>query len=233
MLDSLRIFRAAFVRGPSAHSTEDPIRGELYSAERLELHAESLAAQHAAYESRWGGYNLAAEARHNGTILLACHSAIAEAARQQRAITPAAEWVLDNFHVVDAQLKSIHQEFTSRSARSLAKLADGPLRGRPRAYAVAWDFIAHTDSRLDPELLRRFLHAYQRVTPLNMRELWALPLVLRCIMLDNLRRLAQRIVDSQVGRRDADKLADELETAEGEAPADLLDALRGMAQQPL
>ena len=154
------------------------------------------------YESYWDWYDLAAEARRNGTILLTCHSAIAEAAREHRAITPAAEWVLDNFHVIDEQLKSIHHDCTPRVSRSLPKLADGPLRGRPRVYGLVWDFVAHTDSRLDPDLLKRFVHAYQRVAPLSMRELWAVPLVLRCIMIDNLRRLAVRIVGSQAGRRE-------------------------------
>ena len=135
--------------------------------------------------------------------------------------------MLDNFHVIDEQLKSIQQDCTPRVSRSLPKLADGPLRGRPRVYGLMWDFVAHTDSRLDPDLLKRFVHAYQRVAPLSMRELWAVPLVLRCIMIDNLRRLAVRIVGSQAGRREADKVADALEAADRQTPPDLSDVLRG------
>src|SRR4249920_3507432 len=134
MLQSLRIFGASITRPRSSDRSDEPIRGEIYSAERLELYAESLAARQPVYQSYWGWHDLAAEARRNGSILLACHSSIAEAAREHRAITPAAEWVLDNFHVIDEQLKRIHQDCTPHVSRSLPKLAEGPLRGRPRVY---------------------------------------------------------------------------------------------------
>ena len=57
--------------------------------------------------------------------------------------------------------------------RELPKLAEGPLAGYPRVYGIAWAFVAHTDSRFDPETLRRFVRAYQRVQPLTIGELWA------------------------------------------------------------
>ena len=233
MLQSLRVFGAVLGRPQSSGQIDEVIRGEIYSAERLEAHAGSLAARQPVYESSWGGYDLAAEARRNGTILLTCHSAIAEAAHEHRAITPAAEWVLDNFHVIDEQLKSIHHDCTPRISRSLPKLAEGPLRGRPRIYGLVWNFVAHTDSRLDHDLLKRFVDAYQRVAPLSIRELWAVPLVLRCVMIDNLRRLAVRIVASQAGRRAADQVADELEATDRQKPPNLSDVLRGIAEQSL
>ena len=233
MLESLRSLGIVLGHPPASDQDDEVIRDEIYSAERLEHHAESLAARQSVYDSYWVRHNLAAEARGNGTVLLACHASIAQATQEHRAITPAAEWLLDNFHVIDEQLKSIQQDCTPRTARSLPKLAEGPLRGYPRVYGVIWELVAHTDSRLDPELLKRFLRAYQRVVPLSMRELWAVPLVLRCIMIDNLRRLAVRIVDSQAGRREADKVADGLETADRQTPPDLSDVLRGIAQQSL
>jgi cyclic beta-1,2-glucan synthetase len=134
-------------------------------------------------------------------VLVDCYTAIAEAARERRAITPAAEWVLDNFHVFDEQLKTIRRDYTARFASPLPVLADGPLRGYPRAYALMWAFVAHTDSRLDVSLLRRFIQAAQRSPRATIRELWAIPLVLRCVLVENLTRLAQRIVESQLGRR--------------------------------
>src|SRR6185436_4781949 len=233
MLESLRSLGFALGYPPTSDRTDEVIRDEIYSAERLEHHAESLAARQSVYDSYWARHDLAAEARRNGTVLLACHSSIAQATQEHRAITPAAEWLLDNFHVIDGQLKSIQQDCTPRIARSLPKLADGPLRGYPRVYGVIWHLIAHTDSRLDPDLLKRFLRAYQRVVPLSMRELWAVPLVLRCIMIDNLRRLAVRIVGSQAGRREADKVADAVETADRQTPPDLSDVLQGIAEQSL
>jgi cyclic beta-1,2-glucan synthetase len=213
--------------------SDEPIRAELFSAERLEQHAESLAtAQAAVYVTRTG-FDMGVRARRNGRVLLDCYAAIADAARERRAITPAAEWVLDNFHVIDEQLKSIGRECTPAFARALPLLSDGFLRGRPRVYALAWAFVAHTDSRFDAELLRRFVHAYQRVLPLTIRELWGIPTALRCVMIENLRRLAVRIVDSQAGRREADAIADELQARTAPAPTDLDAALRLIADRSL
>src|SRR6185503_659605 len=94
--------------------------------------------------------------------------------------------------------------------RELPKLVEGPLAGYPRVYGIAWAFVAHTDSRLDPESLRRFVQAYQRVQPLTIGELWAVAITLRVVLVENLRRLAESIVRGRAARQEADALADEL-----------------------
>src|SRR4029450_9528772 len=94
--------------------------------------------------------------------------------------------------------------------RKLPKLVEGPLAGYPRVYGIAWAFVAHTDSRFDPEALRRFVAAYQRVQPLTIGELWAVAITLRVVLVEKLRRMADRIVSSRVARREADALADSL-----------------------
>ena len=92
----------------------------------------------------------------------------------------------------------------------MPKLADGPLAGYPRVFGIAWAFVAHTDSRFDPQLLCRFVRAYQKVQPLTIGELWAVAITLRIILVENLRRAAERIVRSRAARQDADALADQL-----------------------
>jgi cyclic beta-1,2-glucan glucanotransferase len=146
----------------------------------------------------------------NGRVLRESYRVIAHAIREERAITPAAEWLVDNFHVVDEQLREIRDDLPPGFYRELPKLAEGPLAGYPRVYGIAWAFVAHTDSRFDPELLRRFLHAYQRVQPLTIGELWAVAITLRVVLVENLRRLAESIVRGRALRQDADALADEL-----------------------
>src|SRR6185503_7715215 len=94
--------------------------------------------------------------------------------------------------------------------RELPKLVEGPLAGYPRVYGIAWAFVAHTDSRLDPESLRRFVRAYQRVQPLTIGELWAVAITLRIVLVENLRRLAESIVRGRAARQEADALADDL-----------------------
>jgi len=191
-------------------SPEDPIRAELFGIERLEQHAESLAAAQAVMRQSGRGRRLLQRVEHNGRVLRESYRVIANAIREERAITPAAEWLVDNFHVVDEQLREIRDDLPPGFYRELPKLVEGPLTGYPRVYGIAWAFVAHTDSRLDPESLRRFVRAYQRVQPLTIGELWAVAITLRVVLVENLRRLAESIVRGRAARQEADVLADEL-----------------------
>jgi cyclic beta-1,2-glucan glucanotransferase len=191
-------------------SPEDPIRAELFGIERLEQHAESLAAAQGVMRRSGRGRRLLQRVEHNGRVLRDAYRVIANAIREERAITPAAEWLVDNFHVVDEQLREIRDDLPPGFYRELPKLVDGPLAGYPRVYGIAWAFVAHTDSRLDPESLRRFVRAYQRVQPLTIGELWAVAITLRVVLVENLRRLAEGIVRGRAARQEADVLADEL-----------------------
>jgi len=198
---------------PSAatpRTPEEPIRSELFSVERLEQHAESLAAAQPVTIRPVHDRRLARRLRDNGRTLLAAYRTIGDAIRQERTITPAAEWLVDNFHVIEEQIREIRDDLPRAFYRQLPKLADGPFEGYPRVFGIAWAFVAHTDSLFDPETLCRFVRAYQRVQPLTIGELWAVAIALRMVLVENLRRSADRIVSSRIARQQADALADRL-----------------------
>jgi cyclic beta-1,2-glucan synthetase len=204
----LRALRQAVAR-PRGDG-EDPIRAELFSIERLEQHAESLAAAQPVAPGPTRGRPLARRLRDNGRVLLAAYRAIGDAIRDERAITPAAEWLIDNFHVVEDQIREIRDDLPRGFYRQLPKLSEGHLEGQPRVLGLAWAFVAHTDSRFDPQTLCRFVRAYQRVQPLTIGELWAVAITLRIVLVENLRRAARIIVESRAARGEADALADRL-----------------------
>ncbi len=192
------------------NNTEDPIRSELFSIERLEQHAGTLAAaQRVAAKSATGG-PLAARLGDNRRVLRRAYRFIATAVNKDQVIMPAAEWLVDNFHVVDEQIRGIYDDLPWSYYRQLPKLAEGPLEGYPRVFGIAWAFVAHTDSRFDVETLARFVRAYQRVQPLTIGELWAVAITLRIVLVENLRRSAERIVTSRVERHQANVIADRL-----------------------
>ena len=193
---------------------EEPIRSELFGPERLEQHARSLAAADRVVPGR-RGVRVAPRVEENGRVLLSAYRSIASALNEKRAITPAAEWIVDNFHIVDEQLREIRDDLHPGFYRDLPKLAEGHLEGYPRVFGVAWAFVAHTDSHFDPEVLRRFVRAYQQVTPLEIGELWAIAIALRIVLVENLRRLAERIVRSREACDEADRVADSLLGAGG------------------
>ena len=201
----LRIHSGRFVK-----DDQEPLWAELFSPERLEQHARSLAAEQPVGDRppHWRAFsNRNAD---NAVVLREAYAAISEAVAAKRLITPAADWLVNNFHVVEDQLRDIRTLLPSRFFARLPRLDAGPLAGLPRVYGIAWAFVAHTDSRFDPDLLLRFVAAYQEVHVLALAELWALPTVLRIVMIENARRLAVRIVASMKGREQADRYADAL-----------------------
>jgi cyclic beta-1,2-glucan glucanotransferase len=211
---------------------DQPIVGELFSVDRLEQHAESLAAAQTVTATPETGEPLIETVAENGHLLLDYYRAIAKAMQRDEAITPAAQWLVDNFFVVEEQLREIHDHLPPGFYRKLPKLATGHLKGYPRVYGVAWAFVAHTDSRFEPEVLRRFVNAYQRIQPLSIGELWAVAITLRIVLVENLRRLASRIVLSRDARNEADELADRLLGTGGQAVSPAA-VLRQFEKKPL
>ena len=211
----------------------EPIRAELFSAERLEQHAESLAAAQTVSTRRVRAQPLSSRLRDNGRVLLEAHRAIALAIAEGRAITPAASWLAENYHVIEEQIWQIHDDLPPGYYRQLPKLADGPLAGYPRVLGIAWAFVAHTDSRLDPQELSRFVGAYQRVQPLTIGELWAVVITLRIVLVENLRRAAERIAQRRDARDEADALADRLLAADESATGSPQAILRERSSEPL
>jgi cyclic beta-1,2-glucan synthetase len=212
--------------------TEGPIRGELFSVERLEQHAEDLATAQAISHDEGGGNPLIPRVLENGRILLEYYRATASSIQQGGTITPAAEWLVDNFYIVEEQLREIRDDLPQGYYRRLPKLTSGHLAGYPRVFGIAWAFVAHTDSRFEPELLRRFVSAYQRVQVLTIGELWALAITLRVVLVENLRKLADGIVRSRRAREEADRLVDGL-FGSGDTPSISPMILREFEHQPL
>src|SRR5208282_4014245 len=201
------------MKGPAASFARDigePIRAELFSIERLEQHGETLAVAQPVTEHPRRGRPMAARIRANARVLLEVYRGTAAAIPEDRTITPAAEWLVDNFHVVEEQIREIRDDLPRGYYRQLPKLADGPLEGYPRVFGIAWAYVAHTDSHFDPQTLAKFVQAYQRVQPLTIGELWAVAITLRSVLVENLRRLAARITRDRAQRQKADMLADRL-----------------------
>ena len=189
---------------------EPLIRAELFGAQRFEQHGRSLAAaQHVgARPSHGTGPSFFPRVQQNIAALRQAYDYIATASHSGHYVTPAAEWLLDNFHLVEAQLQQIHEGVPRRYYADLPKLADQQLEGLPRVYGIVWAYVAHTDSVLDPLLFTAFLNAYQDVSELTLGELWALPTTLRVVLIENLRRVADQIAEGKAAREVAHALWD-------------------------
>jgi cyclic beta-1,2-glucan synthetase len=148
-------------------------------------------------------------------MLLRCYRALAAVINDERATMPAAEWLVDNFYIVEDVLNEIRTDLPPGFYRQLPTLIEGPLRDMPRAVGLAWAYIEHTDSRFDPASLQRFVGAFQRVEPLLISELRYHRAALTLI--ENLRRLAE-IAEGRAACLEADGRGRPL--GQGGRPAD-------------
>jgi cyclic beta-1,2-glucan synthetase len=115
-------------------------------------------------------------------------------------------------------------------SRELPHLQTGDARGLPRVYDLAQELVAHVDGRVDAEHLTAFISAYQETTSLTLGELWAIPIMLRLTLIENLRRIATQLTEARKDRDLADEWADRmLATAENE-PSKLIIEVARMAQ---
>ena len=208
---------------------QEPVRAELFSIDRLEQHAESLAAAQHVECRPTSDHRLERRLRDNEQALRAAYIVTTATTLDARSIAPAAAWLIDNFHVVQEQVRAIRIDLSPGFHKQLPRLSNGPFLGYPRVYGLAWAFVAHTDSRFDPQVLGRFLRAYQRVQPLTIGELWAVAIALRVVLVENLRRLADDMVREQAARHAADVLADQLLGVVAEAA----DTVLGRVATPL
>ncbi|RIK41851.1 MAG: hypothetical protein DCC55_10590 [Chloroflexi bacterium] len=117
--------------------------------------------------------------------LAALYHFFIQASEQDLTLSLAAEWLLDNNYIIEQTLRQIDEDLPEGYYRELPKLAGGALAGQPRIYAVARDYLLYDSIEFNPARLQRFIAAYQERRPLTMGELWALPIMLRIVLLES------------------------------------------------
>ncbi len=189
-----------------------PIRSELFGPERLEAHARRLAEVCALAPVRKAASPLLRRFAENERFLGRAQERINRAGEQgeDRGLGLDAEWLLDNFHIVEEVLREVQQDLPSGYDEELPKLAVDPARGYPRVHAMALALLAHNDSELDESRISQYVQAFQEIAPLRIGELWALPTMLRLVVLENLRRLSEQMLWGWDERRRAERFAAEV-----------------------
>ncbi len=210
-------------------SAEAPLRAELFSVEQMDRHGRSLAASHKVVKGR-GPDQLLARLIENYSVLVWTCGLLTSAVKENRRITPAGEWLLDNFYLIEEQIRTARRHFPKAYSQELPVLANGASAGLPRVYDIALEAIAHGDGRVDPESLNRFIAAYQEGADLKLGELWAIPIMLRLALIENLRRVGARVAAGMLDRNEANTWADEMILTAEEDPKSLILVIADMAR---
>jgi len=212
-------------------ANDQPLRAEVFSLEQLVHHAKALAENHLVVAQR-GSNRLLTRLDENEQILRAYNRAT-QAVDQTRRVTHAAEWLLDNFYLIEEQIQMARRHLPRRYSRELPRLLVGPSAGLPRVYDLALELISHVDAQIDAEPLRAFVAAYQTVSALKLGELWAIPIMLRLALIENLRRVTSRLRIARHDRDLADLWIERLQDMAEKHPSHLVVVVADMARSTL
>jgi cyclic beta-1,2-glucan synthetase len=173
------------------------VKDVLLQPEQLLSHAAQIAREHTVSGKTRHVKSLPGRLDNNFKAITEVYKEINSYAKKGRDLTPASEWLLDNYYKVEEQVKEVRQSLTRERLRKLSILKGGFLRGYPRVYAIALELISHTDGRLDQNLLIDFIRAYQRHSKLSSAEVWSLSLMTRLALIENIRYISERIHKTQ------------------------------------
>lgn len=206
-----------------------PLRAELFSVDQMEVFGRALASEHTLGKNSGRDYLLKRLDDNEQVLLHGCSLLTIEIKNRLR-IAPAGEWLLDNFYMIEEQIRTAKRHFPKNYSRELPRLGSGQSVGLPRVYDLALAAISHGDGRVDAEMLSRFIASYQTVTPLTLGELWAIPIMLRLALIENLRRVSLRITDARTYLNQARDWASQMiEVAESD-PKNLIIVIADMAR---
>ena len=208
---------------------EEPFRSELYSSDQLDRHGKVLAKSHKLQKDH-SFDKLLKRLEDNEKTLLEVRNLLVESIRADQTITPASEWLLDNFYLVEEQVVIARKHLPKGYSEALPYLSEGISAGMPRVYDIVLEIIAHSDGRVDVNSLTSFIANYQAETILTLGELWAIPIMLRLAVIENLRRIAGKIALDVIDHNLADHWADKMIATVKDDPGDLILVIADMAR---
>lgn len=231
VFDILSRLRIYFVKGRVLrnYNNEEPFRSELYNSDQMEQHGRVVARSHKLLKHR-ASDQLLKRLDDNEKTLLEARNLLVESIRAGKNITPGAEWLLDNFYLIEEQVVIARKHLPKGYSEGLPCLANGISTGMPRVYDIVLEIISHSDGRVDVKSLNSFINAYQEFTILTLGELWAIPIMLRLAVIENLRRVSGKIALDMIDHNLADYWADKMMNTVRDEPGDLILMIADMAR---
>ncbi|MFZ4597388.1 MAG: GH36-type glycosyl hydrolase domain-containing protein [Terrimicrobiaceae bacterium] len=210
---------------------EQPLRSELFSLDQLVAHARELARSQRV-STRPGTNRLLERLDENAKILQAFNRTTLSVDLERR-VTHAAEWLLDNFYLIEEEIQTARRHLPPSYSRELPRLINGSSDGFPRVYGIVLELISHVDAQIDLDPLSAFVTSFQTVAPLKLGELWAIPIMLRLGLIENLQRVTTRLDRARRDRDLADKWMSKLQEISETVPSRLVGVLAEMAESEL
>ncbi len=212
--------------------SEDPFRSELFSKAQMEEYGPRVAASHILAKDRRPDKVLK-RLDDNEAVIYKVHDILVESINQKQPLAPASEWFLDNFYLIKEQIALGRKHLPKGYSQTLPILAKGKSAGLPRVYDIALEIISHNDGRVDLANTTTFIRAYQSRTVLTLGELWAIPIMLRLGIIENIRRIASGIAIDTMQKNEAAYWTNQILEIAQKSPRDIIIVLAEMAKSDI
>ncbi len=214
---------------PLNYLNEEPLRDDLLSIEQLEKFGKTLALSHK-LSTKPAKEHLLKRLSDNELILNEVRKLLTESFKKKHQVTPAGEWLIDNFYLIEEHIRIAKLHFPKGYSKDLPQLSDHSSKGLTRIYDIVLQMVSHSDGRIDIDNLSVFINSYQTITNLKLGELWAIPIMLRLGLIENLRRVAVRVAIDRVDRNLANYWAKKMIEVDENTPTDLILIIADMAR---
>ncbi|MGM0587003.1 MAG: GH36-type glycosyl hydrolase domain-containing protein [Bacteroidota bacterium] len=187
----------------------------VYKTDELVQAANRLADHHLDISTSATGRSIKPLLTDAQQALSDAYQRFSKAMRTEEEVSDAVEWILDNYYIINEEISRVEADLPKSYYRKLPKLTEGRSEGLPKVYDLVLDFAQHTDNSIDRSSIEQFVQGYQEVTALTLGELWAIPLMIRLVLIKRLQEKTKRILIARENRKKAeqwiDKLREELE----------------------
>ncbi len=148
--------------------------------------------------------------RENFEVISEVYQLLNEHIKLKIPIHPAGEWILDNYYVIDQEVKNIRQDLTLKKYKSFLGIANGPYAGFARIYVLASEIVNYTNNKIDAKTLSQLINAYQKRKSLSMEEIWNIGIFLKIALIENIREVCEKIYSSQIQKYKAENIIERL-----------------------
>ncbi|MCC5917799.1 MAG: glycosyltransferase 36 [Cryomorphaceae bacterium] len=163
-------------------------------------------------------------------ILVETYRMLSKIVKHEKEISPASEWLMDNFYIIQEQIVQIGIDFPKAYQKNIPILAIGEHTGFPRVYEIVLNMLTHTDNVLDKDVLEEYIRSYQEEETLQLGELWAIPIMIRLFLIQILAEKASRILEQKNITIEVEKFVSEIGKKDLQEPGAFSHAISGWAK---
>lgn len=182
------------------------IKGAILDKRQLEEYLEKVASDHILIRSSKRDTYPIPRVKENYQYILEVYQLLNEHLKMGISIHPAGEWILDNFYIIEENVKEVIHELPKDKYCNLTGLYTGKYAGFARVYVLASEIVAYTDNKLDSNVIKDCINAYQNKKSLNMDEMWNIGVFFKIALIENIRQICEKIYSAQLQKEKAEDL---------------------------